>query len=520
MNLFFWKKKKKPKRRYVKYFFGLFLVYLLMVLWPIRGFLSPTFWSGKHLVLFTNEAEARPCGGFVTAFGTLSLLPPNLSLKNSYHFEKASFGLATFPLSRVSVKKQFWDLGDNPNLSVCAKGFQYAYEQATNESINQTILVDLGTIESVLNLLGSININDKKIDSAHFFSTLSRTVADIDRHDEDALQTRKTPLSNVGKTVVRKILVRPWIWSKVTQIIGKSLDNGNIYSEKISPKIQPNKNDFSIIEWNLGGGKSSRFLQKEAFLSAYETQPNKWDINLKFTARHLGGEDEPVSQNWKGVFQIKTPAFLDATDQYLETKILPGTSFEKSLEWKFEGNLEEKQLSFFRPRGSDLFLRVNISHFPQKYIQDANFPYHENVGQYQEILKDFRKVFIWKVTNDKLSPFITLHEVISDLPAKLLAKFPEKESQKYFYAEIHFNEPVKLTPNFSALIIDRNFEEKFVTDHPLLTKKLLLDDNQTLLLQFSQEKEQINERFYLQISGIEDFWGNQIETQKRTLITR
>ncbi len=520
MNLFFWRKKKKTKRKYIRYIFGLFLIYLLFVFWPIRGFLSPSFWTGSHLILFTNEAEARPCGGFVTAFGTISLFPPHLNLKNSYYFEKNSFGLATFPLSRVSLKKQFWDLGDDPNLSICTKGFQYAYEQATNEKINQTILIDAKTIESILTLLKTININGKKVDSRNFFSVLSRIVANIDRHDESSLKTRKTPLSIIGKSIFKKILIRPWLWYKVSQIINDGIANGSVYSEKISPKIELTNDDFAVIEWNLGGGKSSRFLSKNILLSAYEVTPDFWDISLKITVHHLGGIDEPLSQDWHGVFEIKTPKFLKEKNNYIETTISPKSTFEKEFKWEFEGNLAEKGFSFFKQRSDNLFLNVNISHFPQKYIQKATFSFHENIGQFKGLINNFRKTFLWKTNNDIIPPFITLHEVISDLPSTFLDKFPEKINNKYFYAEIHFNEPIKLNQNFSALCIDRNFKEKSITDHPLLKKYLLLKDNRTLLLQFSQKEIQINERFYLQISGISDFWGNQIITQKRTLITR
>lgn len=520
MNLFFWRKKKKPKRKYLRYILVLCLAYLLIVLWPVRNFLMPSFLFGKHLVLFTNEAEARPCGGFLTAFGTASLFPPKFELKNSYHFEKASFGLAMFPLSRVAERKQFWDLGDDPNLALCSKSFQYAYEQATEENIDQVILVDLKTIESLLMLTGNIDIDGKKIAPDHFFSTLSRTVANIDRHDETALLERKTPLATTGKSVIKKMIIRPWIWAKATATIGASLKNGNIYNEDISPEIAPRESDFSIIEWNLGGGKSSRFLQKEVHITAYERSPENWKIKLDFQALHLGGEDEPVSQYWKGVFQIKTPEFLGEKDVFLETSIVPGEKFTKTMEWNFSGPLEDERLSFFRPRGQNIFVTFAVAHFPQKYIKKANFPFHEGIGTWRSDLETFRKNFVWSTAKDEITPFITLHEIIHDLPSALLKYFPENPNKKYFYAEIHLNESVMLGENFSALAIDRDFAEKRVTDHPIVTAKRLLDDNKTLILQLSQETPQVDERFYLQISGINDFWGNPIKTQKRTLITR
>lgn len=520
MNLLFWKKKQKSKIRYVKYFLYAILAYLIIVIWPVKGLLMPSFLFGNHLVIFTNEAEARPCGGFVTAFGEVSLLPPKFNLKNSYYLEDAHFGLTTFPLSRVAEKRRFWDLGDTSNLSICSKGFQHAYEQITNEKISQVILLDLGTVESILSLLGSIEVDESVVEAKNFFSTVSRTVANVDRHDEKALSTRKTPLSTVGKSAIKKIVFRPWIWWKVTRILSNSFDSGAVYNVSMSPEIKIEPNDFVLTEWNLGGGKSSRFLDKTISIAAREYSPDKWVISLDFLARHLGGEDEPVSQVWKGVFELTVPTFFADESVYWETQIKPGGAFMKHLEWKYEGVLSESGLAIFIPRGQRIFANVDISHLPQVLV-NSSLNHHENVLQYRGYISGFRQAIEWEVQIDNIPPFITMHEVISpNLADSIAGQFPEKEGMTYFYAEIHFNELVSLNDDFSIVLEDRDFTNMDVTEQPTLENHLLLKDKKTLLLQFSQTVFQRDERYYLKTVGVEDMWGNMIESGNRTLITR
>ncbi len=47
--------------------------------------------------------------------------------------------------------------------------------------------------------------------------------------------------------------------------------------------MKPATQDVEFIEWNLGGGKSSRFLQKNLTISAREVLPEQWRIDLDET---------------------------------------------------------------------------------------------------------------------------------------------------------------------------------------------------------------------------------------------
>lgn len=511
----FWQSKRRL-------FLILLVCFFVWVIWPVKFVFNPSLLKGTQLLVFTNEAENRPCGGFVTAFGTASVFPPKFELKNAYHLENSDFGPTTYPLSRVSGKRKFWDLGDTPDLALCAKSFQYAYEQATDEVINHVILVDLRTVELIFNLFAPLEIGGQTVLAGDFFYVLSRGVADIDRHDEEALATRKTPLASLGKTLITKTVFSPWKWGALTRTVRDSMGRGGVYIEAFSPEIEVVESDFAVIEWNLGGAKSSRSLRPLIDIKAQEYLPHKWQIDLDFHVDHLGGYDEPVSQDWKGIYEFRFPEVLGQKKAFREFNLAPGESFDVDFQFYFNGDLGAENLSFFQPRGSHMVVNWQVSLFPQQSFEKASFPFEGSIGEYRDQPDTFRKHFNWSASSDVIAPFLTFHEI--GLPENLTdsqrSVFIEDPDQDYFYSEMHFNEKVVPKDEFSIVAFDRDVADKSITDHPIATNALWLADKKTLLVQFSREAFQKDERFYVQVFGVEDLWGNVTKPQKRTLITR
>jgi len=168
-------------------------------------------------------------------------------------------------------------------------------------------------------------------------------------------------------------------------------------------------------------------------------------------------------------------------------------------------------------------LNVTISLFPQKSFSKATFPQHENIGYFVGEIKNFRKIFRWVVRPDLSPPFITLHEIIPKKSLDSMELSPEvkgKFASANLFAEVHFNEKSKLNSNFLVTLTDRNFENKDISESQTPTSAVLLKDGRTLILGFFQRQKQLHERFYLEIKGVEDWQGNEIITEKRTLIDR
>lgn len=497
----------------------LILIILIFFLWPFRSFLSFDFLTSQHLLIFTNEAEARPCGGFVTAVGTFQAIPPSISLKNSYALSEP-LGLVDPPLTKVADQKYFWDIGVDPNLNICAQEFKNAYaELQPDEEIAEVILIDFATIESVLTIFDTINLNEQEVPTKDIFAALTRTVADIDRHDEEALQNRKRPLVSLTRSLFWKIITHPQTISRISSIMNTSLQNGQIYTSHKSPEFSPSENDIYVAEWNLGGAKTSRSLKKTLKIVAREIVPDQWAMIIKFSAENLGGLDEPLSQAWKGVFEFQMPIFLGGENITETVSLPPGEVWTKTIPFsKFQlPNRKEKIISLFIPRGQKLHTDVSISLFPQKTFAEAVFFTHENIGEFYEVLKGGQKVFSWTENADQIAPFITLHEFVS---AEHIADQTDLKTDIPLWVEVHFNEKVLVQEEVSIALLDRDFENEEVTEDPALKHVELLDDQRTLVLGFMQLEAQKNERYYLEISGVRDLWGNKIKPQQRTVIDR
>ncbi|MDH3324756.1 MAG: hypothetical protein OEL89_03900, partial [Candidatus Peregrinibacteria bacterium] len=501
---FFWRNKGKVV-------LAVLFAYLLFVVWPVKFSFLPRFVFQKNLVLFFNENEMRPCGGFLTAFGTFRAFPPSFEMKNSFAIDQ-DFGRQDYPISKVSKVRNFWDLGISPNLEVCSDEFLEKYNfWAFDNNIkkaNNVIMVNFAVVEDVLALFGDFEFEGEVWNSETFFAKMSRKVADVDRHDEKTLENRKKPVADFGKKMILRTFTNPLILPRITRVIKENMEKGNVFVQGVSEDVSLKRTDFAAIEWNLGGGKSSRYLKKMLNISAREVDVKRWQFDVEFSAENTGGQDEPISQDWKGVFEIILPEFLGREKFFADAVIRTGEKFLWNKEFEYFGPLNE--FSVFNQRGGKLLSDVSVSVFPQKEIAEATFDATENVGSFLGEIEGVRKVFKWGDVEDKVAPFVVLHEKIPCAPYF---------SSSSLCVEVHFNEQV-LLERFEAELVDRGVEVPDVRENPVFVTAKSLPDYKTVVLEFQRTASQPNERFYLEIKGVHDFWENQIESGRWTVIDR
>lgn len=494
---------------------GLGILYALLVLWPIRSLVGP-FLNGRTLVVFTNEAEARPCGGFASAYGVVSAFPPKFELKNVYALAGKSFQPSQYPLSLVSEKQNFWDAGTSTNLEECAESFRQHYMFAENTKINHVFLVDFKTLQDIIGIWNSLSLEGERINAQSFFAKMSRKVADVDRHDEESLATRKSPLASLGKKIILKSL-NPTVPPKATRILAKNMQNGSVYSSKASKPYMRQPQDFALTEWNLGGGKSSRYLQKNIEISGREIEPDNWQWKIRFEARHLGGWDEPLSQDWKGLFVFEFPDFLDQPAIQKEASLAPGGLYEQGFIFDRKGTLPET-LGLFVPRDQEISYEFSLSALPQQNIQSKNLELRENVAFSAGVGAHPRTDFSVQIFPDEQKPFVTFHKIISSdiLPEEERTKL----DQSNVFVEIHFSENILLDPDFRAELEDRDYTNKDISENPLYKNFILRPDNHSLIVGFANNVQQLEERYYIKLFGVKDLWGNEMDISPRTVIDR
>ncbi len=520
-----------------KIILALVLVYLFLVIFPVKGLLWPGHWWGKTLIVFMNDNEARPCGGFVTAFGVLDLPQFKLELKNVYHFAKVDYGASSAPLDIVSPRRKFWDLGTTYDLEVCSQNFSAAYWQAEGKRPDQTILVQSSFLERWIDVLGWLPLDGERINADNFFVTVSRNVSDVDRHDEASLENRKQPLVSLGKSLVKKTVLNPLNWPSFTRLFKSGIDNHLIYwsgysdfqLEPVYDRLVPeHSNVISVSEWNLGGGKSSRYLRKSWSVDFREIRPKEWRAKVKILIDHIGGYSEPLSQDWQGGFELN---FL-GKNQFIPASVSPGQSFVYETEFVVDDlvirlhNPDTDEISklglfdirLFTPTYQNWRTDFSVSVFPEQSLTSGK----EGIGWFRGQLPPGGRNFSWAhaINPDTTPPFLVIHKPIGSEAFVIEQLEALNFAAGDLLVEFKFNEKVQVNDNFLVELKDRNVEIADITSNPAYKRHILLEDQQSLVVSFAQNPPQADERFDLLMSGVSDLWDNEVRLGPRTVITR
>lgn len=516
-------------------------MFFLWILGPTAKWLWPSYWWGTSVIVLMNENEARPCGGFVTAYGVLKLPLGGAELKNSFAFPPHNLGENTEPLRQVSVERKWWDLADTMNPKDCASQFRQAYEQVTGEEADRVILVQAELVETWLQALGGIKLGSERLTAQNFFAYTSRLVANVDRHDEQTLLDRKSPLGAIGKRLVNKTIFQPWRWPRVTRALGEAETKGQLYwhsgaEDAPAWSRQPDKL-IAITEWNLGGGKSSRYLDKHWTIKLEQRTADLWDGTITLQVDHLGDVDLPLSQIWRGGFELFV---LGQAPSFVAAEINPGESF--SYQHKFRVSTAalfsagQADLRLYAPPSQNWNTSFQLRALGQQRIlkRHSDLNLKDNTATWHGPLCVAGQAISFGLGKDETAPFLVWHKPLAALAVPAGTQLDLEHQGDDTIVEVQFNEPVKLdwpstrggdgsqiiVDTSAVTLTDRNYEVPDYTEQPVVSRAVLLPDQRTLLLNLRQQQYQTNERFYLSLVGVADGWGNRTNISERTVITR
>lgn len=138
---------------------------------PVVSYLRPLLGLNgeqKYLLLFQNDAELRPTGGFLTAYAILSVNKGNFKPLGSYDIYglDARFGnrlKAPEPITKYHKNVYNWHLRDmnlSPDFKVSMETFWENYQKVGPSNIAGIIAVDTQVLVDILKILGPIGVAD------------------------------------------------------------------------------------------------------------------------------------------------------------------------------------------------------------------------------------------------------------------------------------------------------------------------------------------------------------------------
>lgn len=246
-----------------------------------------------YLVLFQNNQEIRPTGGFIGSIGLLEFNKGRLAkfeIFDSYSVDGQLKGHVEPPLSlKTYLGEAGWYLRDSnwdPGFSSSARKAAWFFEKETGQVVDGVIGIDLYTVQGLLDAVGDVEMVDFKenINSANLFEK-AEYYSEVGFFPGST--QKKDFLASLGRALFERIKnSNSEVWSKIVvslsesitskdlliyfdepepQLIAKELGvSGELISESCEDDRFPCLSDYlMLVEANVGVNKANYFLKRD-----------------------------------------------------------------------------------------------------------------------------------------------------------------------------------------------------------------------------------------------------------------
>lgn len=262
---------------------------------PIVSYLKPLLGipeEKKYLLLFQNDAELRPTGGFLTAYAVLSVANGKFKPLGSYDIYglDARFGnRLKAPESILNYHKNvfYWHLRDmnlSPDFKESMETFWENYRQVGKTDIDGIIALDTKVLVDIFEVLGPIGVADwgnfsaeidDRCDCPQVFYELERYA---DKPVGEMRTERKAVIGPLMHSVLLNIMQSPRKkWPEFFNVIFSNIQEKHVlfyfFEEEIQGAVEAmnaagrirdyDQGDYlHINDCNFAGAKSNMFIEE------------------------------------------------------------------------------------------------------------------------------------------------------------------------------------------------------------------------------------------------------------------
>lgn len=551
-------RKKSTPKRILKWLIllvvlGLFFVWLFMgpfrfMFWRYPGFSGFPFGSRTYLVLFQNNYELRPTGGFISTYGELTFTSgfyTGIEFHDVYgeiddhEYVEPPLILSALLSGEGYQGHTFRDANFDPDFTV-AKDEVIEFYQMTNPDtrVDGVIAADFTFLEQLVGLYEPMEVEGYELTEQNLFETLSSVVSDIDRHNEEALENRKNITSPIVKKIIFKSVILPWRLLTVRDLAAQAFEEKHLIASFNRSGLQKSfhkrnwdgalpQSDFgdflAINDANYGGMKSNRYITRDVQYELEVTGQN--DVlgnpvvkaNVTVTLSHEGIWNIPLSGPYTAYLRTMIPlgSNVEANGEITEDRedvyvlgemveLAPGESVTYSYSYELPEYVWDEDtyyLHLHKQPGTDGDHYRVVVRLPQGMsMESSSFDVRENVGFFEaDLLTDTNLSFT--LLDDENPPRIVSHEITA--PNEIT---------------IVFNEPLNVEHAQDFMnyeIVDTDFANSETTDAIAITS--IRVDGAAIILTTSGMSDQVEERYEIELRGITDQSGNAISPNPRTI---
>ncbi|HSX18882.1 MAG TPA: DUF4012 domain-containing protein [Candidatus Saccharimonadales bacterium] len=335
----------------------------------------------KYLVIFQNDKELRPTGGFITAYAIFNVNKGAIQTEGSSDIYQLDATLtkkipAPAPIIKYLPNVPTLNIRDtnlSPDYRQSMTTFENLYQFTQNKKdIDGIIALDTQFVVDMMNILGSLQAGDTKfttdkVDACNCPQIIYQLEQFADQPTNQVNNARKDIIGTLMQAMMDKAFNAPKTqWPQLLSATIQSLRGKHLIMYFHDPKIEEaaekvnfagrvNQYDgdyLSIIESNFGGAKSNLYVQEkvgqlvkqnkdqlEKTLTIEYKYPRKMD-NCSLT-RAGGLCLAGIYRDWIRVYVPKGSKLIKADGISLEaTEDLDKTVFEGFFELRPEGALK------------------------------------------------------------------------------------------------------------------------------------------------------------------------------------
>ncbi len=532
---------------------GMFFVWLLMgpfrfMFWRYAGFSGFPFGSRTYIVLFQNNYELRPTGGFISTYGELTFshgFYTGIEFHDVYgeiddhDYVEPPLILSALLDGEGYQGHTFRDANFDPDFNVAKEEIIEFYNLTNPDTrVDGVFAADFTFLEQLVGLYEPMEVEGYELTEQNLFETLSSVVSDIDRHNEEALAERKNITSPIVKKIIFKSIILPWRLLAVRDLAATAFEEKHLLGSFNRSGMQ---NSFHSRNWdgalpqsdlgdflaindaNYGGMKSNRYITRDV---QYELEvTGQTDVlgnpvvkaNVTVTLSHEGIWNIPLSGPYTGYLRTMIPLGAnvetdseiteDREDVYVLGELVelqPGESVSYSYSYELPEYVWSDgtyYLHLHKQPGTEGDRYRVVVRLPQGMSMDSStFDVLENVGLFEtDLTTDAELSFT--LLDDQNPPRIVSHEITAMNEITIV-----------------FNEPLNVDHGEDPMnyeVIDTNYTNADITDALTITN--IRVDGAAVILTTSGMTEQFEERYEVVLRGITDTSGNAITPNPRTV---
>lgn len=503
------------------------------------------FSSRSYLIVFQNNTEIRPTGGFISAYGVLDIkygFWPQLHISDVYGtIDDHPYVAPPYPMAELLANEwyqgyTFRDANYNPNFPTSAADLLTFYHKTNPDAdFDGVLAVDFSLIQNLTAAVGSVSVDDQEFTGENLFEMIEENVSNVDRHNITDLANRKNVLRDFAKALFKEIAFSPLHWRKVSDTIVNGLEEKHIllafsssnlrrftdahnWSGAMEPQGSTTAQDFlALVESNLGGMKSNRYITRDITYIVDFSAGMQPSATVSVTLSHHGNYNEPLSGEYTGYMRFYVPPGSTSLPSQAHPESvgrLPGWGDvitlkpQESVTLTYEYALPASVLQddvyslFLRKQPGTNADRVRVLvRLPQgKTIESNTFTPQESIAYYDgDLDQDLLLSFV--VVPDHFGPRVSFQELTG------LNRI-----------EIHFNEKIQgdnAADPLNYTIIDLDLTN--TSAHDTITITDIEHFDKTVILHTKGMTVQ-NEEFYkVVLQNIADVSGNFIDSNPREI---